>query len=255
VLVISWKGEPVKGHAVNPAGIMLLLREGRVDDVESLEAAVEGSIPYLEPMLDGLKEAGLIETDPASPVDWTGAKVRLGTKFRQIQHMLRFSLHDLSMSTADTLAVQPYFGRPPPLSDPLDVFVLMPFAADLEDVYRDHITRVTSALGLVAKRGDDFFSAHHVMSDIWRAIWYSQVIVADCTTKNPNVFYEIGVAHAIGRPVVLITQNDDDVPFDLRSTRYIKYEFKPRGMEIFESRLKSTIQTILIEQQPTSPYI
>jgi len=223
--------------------------------VESIKAAVEGPILYLEPMLDGLKDAGLIDADPQTSIGWTGAKIRLRAKFGQIQHALRFSLHDLSASTADTLAVQPYFGRPLSLPDPLDVFVLMPFGADLADVYRDHITNVTSALGLVAKRGDDFFSAHHVMSDIWRAIWHSRLIVADCTTKNPNVFYEIGVAHTIGKPVVLITQNDDDVPFDLRSTRYIKYEFKPRGMEIFESRLKSTIQTILTERQPTSPYL
>jgi hypothetical protein len=121
-------------------------------------------------------------------------------------------------------------------------------------VYRDHITKVASDLGLVAKRGDDFFSSHHVMSDIWRAIWFSQVIVADCTARNPNVFYEIGVAHTIGKPVILITQNDDDVPFDLRAISYIKYEFKPRGMEVFEARLRSTIQTVLLEQRPKSAY-
>jgi hypothetical protein len=246
--------EFMRGYDLNSAGILLLLREGRADDLKSIQAAVEGPIPYLEPKLKGLKDAGLIDTDPLTSDCWTGTKIRLSAKSAQIQHALGFRLHDLAVSTADTLAVQPYFGRPLSLPYPLDVFVLMPFSADLADVYRDHITNVTSALGLVAKRGDDFFSVHHVMSDIWRAIWHARVIIADCTTKNPNVFYEIGVAHTIGKPVALITQNDDDVPFDLRSTRYIKYEFKPRGMEIFESRLKSTIQTILSDQQPASPY-
>ena len=201
-----------------------------------------------------MKAAGLIDTAPRTSDDWTGVKIRVSAKLAQIQTALGLRLHDLAISTADTLAVQPYFGRPLSLPDPLDVFVLMPFGADLADVYLDHITNVTSALDLVVKRGDDFFSAHHIMSDIWRAIWHSRVIIADCTTKNPNVFYEIGVAHTIGKPVVLITQNDDDVPFDLRSTRYIKYAFNPRGMKTFESRLKSTIQTILTDQQPASPY-
>ena len=166
---------------------------------------------------------------------------------------LNLYFHGLGAPTADSLFVQPYFGRPPSLAHPLDVFVVMPFAAALEDVYRDHIVKVTSALGLVAKRADDFFSVEHVVSDIWRAIWHSRAIIADCTTKNANVFYEIGVAHAIGRPVILITQTDDDVPFDLRSTRYIKYEFKPRGMKVFESRLKSTLETILSDRAPGSP--
>jgi hypothetical protein len=249
----SRRKEDFMDFNMNTAGILLLLREGRADDLRSIQVTAEGSDPYLEAKIDRLRDAGLIEIDPPTSDYSKGAKIRLCANFARIQQALGFSLHDLAAATADTLAVQPYFGRPVSLPDPLDVFVLMPFGADLADVYRDHITNVTSALGLVAKRGDDFFSAHHVMSDIWRAIWHSRVIIADCTTKNANVFYEIGVAHTLGKPVILITQNDDDVPFDLRSTRYIKYEFRPRGMEIFEARLKSTIQAVLTGQQPTSP--
>ena len=59
-----------------------------------------------------------------------------------------------------------------------------------------------------------------------------------------NVFYEIGLAHAIGVPVILITRSSDDVPFDLRQRRYIHYEFTPRGMKAFEEALKKTIETI-----------
>ena len=84
------------------------------------------------------------------------------------------------------------------------------------------------------------------MSDIWNAIYDARLIIADCTNRNPNVFYEIGVAHAIGQKVILITQNKDDVPFDLRHLRFIDYEYTPRGMREFESRLKQTIQTELL---------
>src|SRR3954451_6912076 len=132
--------EFMRGYELKSAGIFLLLRDGRADDLKSIQAAVEGSTPYLEPMLDELKDAGLIDTDPPTSDAWTGVKIRLSAKCAQIQHALRFRLHDLALSTADTLAVQPYFGRPLSLPDPVDVFVLMPFGADLADVYRDHIT-------------------------------------------------------------------------------------------------------------------
>jgi len=79
------------------------------------------------------------------------------------------------------------------------------------------------------------------MADIWEAICAARIIVADCTGRNPNVFYEAGLAHTVGKPVVLLTQNKDDIPFDLRHIRYIDYEFTPRGMAIFEERLLKTL--------------
>jgi hypothetical protein len=79
------------------------------------------------------------------------------------------------------------------------------------------------------------------MQDIWNAIAASKIIIADCTGKNPNVFYEIGIAHTLGRPVILITQNPEDVPFDVRHFRYIRYELTPRGMKAFEKTLEATL--------------
>ena len=81
------------------------------------------------------------------------------------------------------------------------------------------------------------------MADIWSAIKAAKIIIADCTGRNPNVFYEIGLAHAIGKKVVLITQSMDDIPFDLRQLRTIVYEYSPRGMKSFEDTLKRTIES------------
>ena len=80
------------------------------------------------------------------------------------------------------------------------------------------------------------------MKDVWSAIHAAQVIVADCTGRNPNVFYEIGLAHAIGRHTVLISQSIDDIPFDLRHLRIIAYEYTPRGMKAFANTLVETIK-------------
>ena len=126
-----------------------------------------------------------------------------------------------------------------------DVFVLMPFAEELKPVYDDHIREAIKKFNLSIARADDFFSHNTIMNEIWSAISYSKIIIADCTGKNPNVFYEIGLAHAIGRPVILITQNPDDVPFDLRHIRYIHYNNTPRGMKKFEETLSLTVSGIL----------
>ena len=124
-------------------------------------------------------------------------------------------------------------------------FVLMPFDAYLKPVYEDHIVGSARKLGLRAARGDDFFTSHSVMGDIWNAIMSASAIIADCTGRNPNVFYEIGLAHAVGKPVILITQNKDDVPFDIRHLRYIQYDYTPRGMRAFEERLMDTLRNEL----------
>jgi hypothetical protein len=81
------------------------------------------------------------------------------------------------------------------------------------------------------------------MRDIWSAIHAARIVVADCTGRNPNVFYEIGLAHAIGRYTILISQSIDDVPFDLRHLRIILYEYTPRGMEKFEKALIETMKS------------
>jgi hypothetical protein len=77
-----------------------------------------------------------------------------------------------------------------------------------------------------------------------RRTWarWKPVLIADCTGRNPNVCYEIGVAHTLGRTVILITQSKDDVPFDLQSIRYILYENAPRGMPLFGQSLKQTLR-------------
>ena len=62
------------------------------------------------------------------------------------------------------------------------------------------------------------------MEQVWRGISAAKVLVAELTTKNPNVFYELGLAHALEKPVVLVTSNTDDVPFDLRHIRVILYD-------------------------------
>lgn len=144
-----------------------------------------------------------------------------------------------------TSTVNPYFGQPTKSTIITDIFVLMPFLNDFKPIYDTHIKNVTNSLMLTVERADDFFATHAIISDIWAAICAARVIVADCTKRNPNVFYEIGLAHAIGKPVILITQNSKDIPFDISHLRHIKYEYTPPGMNLFEQNLKEALKAEL----------
>lgn len=68
------------------------------------------------------------------------------------------------------------------------------------------------------------FLARKIIDQIWQGINAAKVLLAELTTRNPNVFYELGLAHALQKPVVLISSNNDDVPFDLKHIRVIYYD-------------------------------
>ena len=125
-----------------------------------------------------------------------------------------------------------------------DVFVLMPFTDELRPVYEDHIRKVVRAKQLEIARADDFFAAGSIMGDVWSAINAAAFLIADCTGRNPNVFYEIGIAHAIGKQTILISQTINDVPFDLRHLRVVVYEYTPPGMVSFEDALGKAVESL-----------
>lgn len=130
-----------------------------------------------------------------------------------------------------------------PLPKTNGCFVLMPFKRELKPIFDDHISGVCKELGIQVTRADQIFSTSPIMDDIREQVMTAQYIIADLTDGNPNVFYELGICHAIGKRVILITQNSE-VPFDVRHLRHIRYEFTPRGMKDFEETLKSTLSTI-----------
>jgi len=70
----------------------------------------------------------------------------------------------------------------------------------------------------------EIFGAGKIMDQVWSGINAAKVLVAELTTRNPNVFYELGLAHTLKKPVVLISSNEADVPFDLKHIRVIYYD-------------------------------
>lgn len=140
---------------------------------------------------------------------------------------------------------RPIFGRPSVNPQhKASIFMMMPFTDEMRDIYNDHVVYVAKNLNLTIAAGDDFFTQHAIMQDIWSAIYHADLIIADCTGRNPNVFYELGIAHTLGKPVVLMTSDPNDVPTDLRHLRYLHYSYTPRGMKQFEEKLREAVQKI-----------
>ena len=114
--------------------------------------------------------------------------------------------------------------------------VMMPFGVAFSPVY-EAIQSAATEVGLVCRRADEIWETPAIIQDIVNLIDKSFVVVCDCTGRNANVFYEIGIAHTLGREVVLITQVDADVPFDLRHLRYVKYLDNDEGRRALKAAL------------------
>ena len=126
------------------------------------------------------------------------------------------------------------------------VFVFSPFLEPFNTIYNDHIKpSVESIQSLSCLRADDIYDNRPIIEDIWRYTNEAQILIAELTGRNPNVFYETGVAHTVGKEVILITQSIEDVPFDLIHLRCIVYEYTPRGMQALEENLKNTVRNLL----------
>ncbi len=104
------------------------------------------------------------------------------------------------------------------------VFVLMPFDKTLKDLYELGIKGACDDVGAYAERLDEQIFVEGMLDRIFNQISKADVIVADVTKRNPNVFYEVGYAHALGKIVLLVTKDAEDIPFDLKQKQHIVHE-------------------------------
>jgi hypothetical protein len=128
--------------------------------------------------------------------------------------------------------------------EPALVSAMMPFDAAFAAVYAS-IQEASEAVGLRCRRADDIWENPAIIQDVVSLIDRSRVVVADCTGRNPNVFYEAGIAHTLGREVILITQNAADIPFDLRHLRYVAYLNNAEGRADLAAALRGRMETLI----------
>jgi hypothetical protein len=172
---------------------------------------------------------------------------KLGFRFFEALQAL-----DKQQTLVEGIKIKPIFGTPLDKKQfQCDIFVIMPFAPEFQPVY-DHVIKPLEkelAINLEKgiKRGDDFFSHHNIVDEIWSAIYSCQIIIADCTGRNANVFYELGIAHTLGKPYILITQNVKDAPFDIQGRRLIEYKDSIAGTTKLKADLKKAIAALLAD--------
>lgn len=140
----------------------------------------------------------------------------------------------------------PFWGQVTPGTDEETCFVLMPFSPDkLTEIYEEYIKAAVEArTTLKCRRADDFYQPREIMRQVWEEINRARVIIADLTNKNPNVFYELGLAHALGKEVVLVAADLGDVPFDLRPVRTVIYKDSPAGYRDLSKRVLNALRDI-----------
>ncbi len=103
------------------------------------------------------------------------------------------------------------------------IFILMPFDEKFNDTWKSGIKGAAEDAGAYAERVDEQIFNEGILDRLFNQINKADVIVADTTDRNPNVFYEVGYAHALGKIVILLTQNPSDIPFDLKQRQHLVY--------------------------------
>ncbi|MEW5986877.1 MAG: hypothetical protein AB1791_09615 [Chloroflexota bacterium] len=121
--------------------------------------------------------------------------------------------------------------------------VMMPLRAEFSPIY-EAILRACKITGFRCLRADDIWEESAIVQDIFNLVFRSQVVIVDFTGKNPNVMYETGIAHTLGKHVVPISQSLDDVPFDLTHHRVLKYLANDEGLKELENKLSSRLRYI-----------
>jgi len=140
--------------------------------------------------------------------------------------------------------------------DPNLCFVLMPFDKKYKSLYTQVIKKAVRRVHLNCQRADDIFSSATIVQDVWTEINRARIVIAEMTGRNQNVFYEIGLSHAIRQPVILLSQKKDDVPFlprekkdevpfDVRHIRCIFYKDTKTGRKALATGLVKTLRKLL----------
>jgi hypothetical protein len=124
-------------------------------------------------------------------------------------------------------------------------FVVMQFGAQYDDVYRDVVRGVCERYEVNALRGDDVAGPGLIIADIIREIASSQLIIADITPNNPNVYFEVGYALALQKPTILLARKGTPLPFDVAGFRVLFYEDSIGGKGKLEEGLRRHLAAIL----------
>jgi hypothetical protein len=133
--------------------------------------------------------------------------------------------------------------------DPRLCFVIMPFTRQWSDRVYGIIKQVLKRLNLKCIRADQVHGKI-VLRDIWRQINEAAFVIADLTGHNPNVYYELGIAHTLGKDVIPISQTGGEIPFDQRAFRILFYDDTHGGYRVLSRELPQWVSALSYSASP-----
>jgi len=142
------------------------------------------------------------------------------------------------------------FRVPDAPQDPQLIAVMMPFGPAFDGVYEAIRRACANTHHFHAQRADDLWDDTTVIQDVFSLIFRSHAVICDYSGKNPNVFYEAGIAHTLGKTVIPIAQSHGDVPSDVIHHRYQSYHPNTQGLGDLEARLTHRLSGLAPQRSP-----
>ncbi len=135
-------------------------------------------------------------------------------------------------------------------------FIVMPFGQSDSDAVHHVLREACLACGLQPLRGDDLFTPTDILDDIWRGITGASCVIADISGRNANVMYELGMAHTLAKPVIILSRHAEDIPIDLSTRRVILYGTAQGDdwQAVLAQRTRSSLQALLQQFPPRRPH-
>jgi hypothetical protein len=211
------------------------------------EADFEKSFPKLEAILRGQPQPTLPEPDEVEPAPAMGSMIESEFKPADLKAIIDDLREKVEAFIEKTEILPSYSPNASLQIDSQLCFIVMPFGSDeLNDVYEYFVKpSIENSCSLRCERGDDVFGSNVIMEDIRQSIERARLVIADLTGRNPNVFYEVGIAHTLNKDVLLLSQSMNDVPFDLRHRRVLVYDYTPKGCKKLEKSIIESVNAIL----------
>jgi hypothetical protein len=156
------------------------------------------------------------------------------------ENQRKLTLRNTHIELGKEIIFDPCFDKPES-SNP-SCFIVMPYTQAWSEHVYEVIKEVCQEIGVRCVRGDEQLPTPDVLTQIWKDINNATFIIADISGQSPNVMYEVGLAHAIGKPVLFLAQSTDNLPFDLRNRRIVDYTLEPSGNRSLRQRLNTALQ-------------
>jgi hypothetical protein len=131
-------------------------------------------------------------------------------------------------------------------SEPQTCFVMMPYGGLHDEYFKEIYRPAIEGAGLVARRADDVYRHRTLLESMWIHVQKAVLVLVDLSGNSPNVLYELGMAHAISKPTVVLTPAAETVPIDLKALPLVTYDVRrPKWDALLKERLESELRSVL----------